>query len=797
MGCVRGKLAGFLLTMMLTILLSPMLEGGGDVTGGGPVLLRDIYMNAERVSEAMGMGGAVDPFLQKMVETVGADTSIDMVIQFPGRITGEDIAAVKRAGFRVIYRFSVVPALHVNGTGRALERLLRERDVFWCEYNERLQFFMDQSTTTINVTWVWDSVIERGARRDFRGIDGSGVTVVVLDSGIDAGHPDLDYGTKTIMNLKSDTGEDPWVEVENSDTSSGHGTHCAGTVAGNGDASGGARRGVAPGAHLIGLSVGEGLFITGAVGGLQWVYAHTRPGANPYNIRVVSNSWGAGGGEYSPKDVISIVSQRITYENNVVVVFAAGNSGGDGTDIQTSNYGNTPSNICVAAAERDGSGISDFSSKGQFGLEQTYPDVAAPGVRIWSTAARRTLISAMTKRGHATDFNPYYFPISGTSMATPHVAGAVALLFQACPSLKISDVMEEANETVREVWKEDPYAYVHEAELILEATARYMPPSGEGDPFADNYIPNNYSIGWDGKPFDLSQGFGLIQLDKAVGLALTLQELRTRDFNGDGVPDHPDATVMDALKQYLGIMEKRELEVEGSSGLYHNWKGEWSRFVNQSGKITSIETDQSHFVYIPEDAESLTVVLDYEAIRTSEPGVGTLAVVADVNGDGSPDWSQSLMNPSPHKENVINLASGSLSGHRGQVWVFNIEGRGFNFPILNLMQSTQYTEARVEYTVALIVETSSSDVNATFRDPHAIYGNWMPLEGGNSTVRLTRQVYNLNNVKPIKEEVEKPGPKAGFPWIWALVVLLVLLAVAYVYRKQQDRLKNLVKKFRK
>lgn len=793
---LQGKMAGILLAMMLTVLFSPTLEGGEGRAVSHQGLLEDIYMSAERVSEAMGIKGAVDPFLQKVIETVGVDTPIDMVIQFPGRISSEDISAVKRAGFRVIYRFNVAPALHVNGTGRALERLLRERDVFWCEYNERLTFYMDQSTATINATWAWDAIIKKGSTEDLGGIDGSGVTVVVLDSGIDAGHPDLDYGTKTIMNLKSDTGEDPWVEVENSDTSSGHGTHCAGTVAGNGDASGGARRGVAPGAHLIGLSVGEGLFITGAVGGLQWVYAHSRPGANPYNIRVVSNSWGAGGGEYSPRDVISIVSQRITYENNVVVVFAAGNSGGDGSDIQTSNYGNTPSNICVAAAERDGSGISDFSSKGQFGLEQTYPDVAAPGVRIWSTAARRTLISLMTKQGHALDFNPYYFPISGTSMATPHVAGAVALLFQACPSLRISNVMEEANATVREAWKEDPYAYVHEAELILEATARYMPPSGEGEPFAENYIPNNYSIGWNGKPFDISQGFGLIQVDKAVGLALTLNELRTRDFDGDGLPDHPDATVMDALEQYMGIMEKKVVEMKETEGLYHNWKGEWSRFVNQSGKVTSIETDQAHFVYIPETAESLTVVLDYEAIRTSEPGVGTLAVVADVNGDGNPDWSQSLMNPTPHKENVINLASGSLSQYRGRVWVFNIEGRGFNFPILNLMQSTQYTEARVEYTVALIME-SPADVNATFRDPHAAYGKWMPLEGGNATVYLTRQVYDLNRVHPIGGEVAKPSPGRGAPWLWALVIILAVVAALYMYTRRREQLKNLVKRIKK
>ena len=102
--------------------------------------------------------------------------------------------------------------------------------------------YAEGTTTVINATKVWNSDVLNAYGAHLGRIDGSGVTAVVLDSGIDAGHPDLDYKTKTIMNLKSDNGNPPWIEVENSDTSSGHGTHCAGTVAGNGDASGGARK---------------------------------------------------------------------------------------------------------------------------------------------------------------------------------------------------------------------------------------------------------------------------------------------------------------------------------------------------------------------------------------------------------------------------------------------------------------------------------------------------------------------------------------------------------------------------
>ncbi|NIP35593.1 MAG: S8 family serine peptidase, partial [Thermoplasmata archaeon] len=254
-------------------------------------------------------------------------------------------------------------------------------------------------------------------------------------------------GTKTIRNLKSDTGTGPWYEIENGDTSSGHGTHVAGTVAGNGDASAGSRAGVAPGANLIGLSVGEAVFVTGGLGGLEWTYEHSRPGNNPYNIRVCTNSWGGGGGQYDPQDAISQAINRLVYDNNVVTSFAAGNSGGDGETIQASNYGNTPAAICVAASTRDGIGITDFSSKGMWNWVDTWPDIAAPGEDIQSTAARRTIISVL-QRG--TDANPYYFAISGTSMATPHVAGAAAVLMQAAPSLRTSEERQDVGLVVED-----------------------------------------------------------------------------------------------------------------------------------------------------------------------------------------------------------------------------------------------------------------------------------------------------------------------------------------------------------
>ncbi|MGA1849048.1 MAG: S8 family serine peptidase, partial [Thermoplasmatota archaeon] len=332
----------------------------------------------------------LDPSVSEAFETIGENAVIEVVIQFYPPLSASDIQAAEDAGFDVFYRMTALPAVFARGDRNAVEEIARYPGTYWVEYNMEMEFLMEKTTTVINATEVWNSPIVDAVGKEYPAIDGQGITVVVLDSGIDAGHPDLDYGEKVIKNYKSDS-DFVWREVENGDTSSGHGTHCAGTVAGNGDASAGARAGVAPGAKMIGLSTGEAVSIINAGGAMEWVYEHSKPG-HTYEwddpIRVVSNSWGPGPGDYNPEDSISKISQKLTFENNVLVIFAASNSGGDGSNIQTNPYGNVPSNVAVAAFARDGSGVASFSSRGELGIYTTYPDVGAPGVTIWSTAAR-------------------------------------------------------------------------------------------------------------------------------------------------------------------------------------------------------------------------------------------------------------------------------------------------------------------------------------------------------------------------------------------------------------------------
>ncbi len=273
------------------------------------------------------------------------------------------------------------------------------------------------------------------------GLRGDGITVAVLDSGIDARHPDLQFGSKTIQNVKivgdlGLAGTTAYLENQiNTDTSSGHGTHVAGTVGGVGFASkDDARRpyyygGIAPHASLIGLGAGEGISILFALQGFDYALANQQR----YSIDIITNSWGSSNSVYDPNNPINKASYE-AYRRGMVVAFAAGN---DGPDENTLNpYAIVPWVINVGSGTKAGD-LSDFSSRGVAGDPYKHIDVVAPGSGICSTRAPGTAIGALgpvVDPAHPT-YTAYYHCISGTSMATPFVAGSAALLLQANPEL--------------------------------------------------------------------------------------------------------------------------------------------------------------------------------------------------------------------------------------------------------------------------------------------------------------------------------------------------------------------------
>lgn len=292
---------------------------------------------------------------------------------------------------------------------------------------------------------------------DTLGLTGNGVTVAVLDSGVDATHPDLQLGETTVENVKivGDLdllgGINVFVEkVPNSDTSSGHGTHVAGTVAGTGEASKDDSRrayaedGIAPEAGIVGLGAGEGISILYGLLGFDYAIANQ----DRLSIDVITNSWGGGdGANFDPNNPINVASYE-AYRNGMVVSFAASNSGPEENTLN--QYAIAPWVINVAAGTSEKL-LADFSSRGVADVQYKQPDITAPGQSITSTRAPNTAIGAM---GPVIDLNNpsyalYYHTISGTSMATPFIAGVAALMLEANPDLspdQIESIMMETAE---------------------------------------------------------------------------------------------------------------------------------------------------------------------------------------------------------------------------------------------------------------------------------------------------------------------------------------------------------------
>lgn len=349
--------------------------------------------------------------------------------------------------------------------------------------NDRLLYYMHQARVLGGVARV-QSDAAMTLRNGGMPVSGAGdFSVLVIDSGVDATHSDLQFGPKVIQNVQTPVaagtleGFTPNVSIENvpnTDQTVGHGTHCAGIIGGTGLRSGGVYTGVAPGAKIIGAGLGAGIFVINGLAAWEWGLANQYR----YNIRVVSNSYG-GGGAFNPDNPITIAS-KMAYDRNITVVFAAGN---DGPTKDTYNtYAKAPWVIGVAAGSKEGD-LADFSSRGVRREERlsnedpnddfNAPTITAPGTgRIYETNAGKFTAAVVSTRstlnltanGLTDDAElplsavPFYTQISGTSMATPYISGVAALLLDADPTLSPDEIRSILTSTAskmpgREEWE--------------------------------------------------------------------------------------------------------------------------------------------------------------------------------------------------------------------------------------------------------------------------------------------------------------------------------------------------------
>ena len=289
------------------------------------------------------------------------------------------------------------------------------------------------------------------------GLTGKGIGVAVIDSGITAWHDDL-YLTgpespradPRIVHFKDFTTEvspNIWASDQASD-GYGHGTHVAGTIAGNGFDSDGARTGVAPEANLVGLKVldaeGHG-YLSDVIAAIDYAIAVK----DLYNIRVINLSVASGVFESYDTDPLTLAARRAV-DAGIVVVAAAGNLGetadGEAQYGGITSPGNAPWVLTVGAASHEGTSprsddtLGRFSSRGPTWIDfAAKPDLVAPGVGTESLSnPNSTLYSTYADYlldGTAiTSYIPY-LSLTGTSMAAPVVTGTVALMLEANPNL--------------------------------------------------------------------------------------------------------------------------------------------------------------------------------------------------------------------------------------------------------------------------------------------------------------------------------------------------------------------------
>ena len=469
LGTSARRLTRMLAGVAVAVSVSLALGAGGAATA------------VERGAEASA--AAVDPQLVRELGRAPAGR-VPAVVTVRHRA---DLQKLRQLGVRGVTLRALPMILTQSLTARQLAALKRAPFVVSVWANSKHRLTMEDSTWITRARYAWEKNNSNGG---LPGLDttGRGIHIAVIDTGVDAAHDDMEnvveYCDATPVTAVDPTRTGihctPWIAATGnqpylSGTSprvdcaavtcddNGHGTHVSGTIAGTGSASGGRAHphstiGVAPDAklHVYSANLGTSLFnfqILAAYDDL--IYKRSR---GIYPTVAVSNSWGGGTG-YSPASPQSIAFKE-AYSVGILSVFAAGNSGPEHNT--SSAQCNNPFVVCVAATTKPDQ-VAMFSSRGRpsepydtnrdgvvnssdvppdnhdvklgraFDVGVYRPRVAAPGVNVNAASANATSCRETGAVGtpESALSRGCYVPLNGTSMATPHVSGVVALIAEA------------------------------------------------------------------------------------------------------------------------------------------------------------------------------------------------------------------------------------------------------------------------------------------------------------------------------------------------------------------------------
>jgi len=409
-----------------------------SATWGGSLALTCVLLASATLSFAAT--SKVSPDLQSQ----RASDRVNVIVQFRQPPTAVHHQKVMRLGGSLQRDLSLVKAASYSLPAQALATLAADPDVAYISPDRPVSVTsttqtLDYYEPTINATWVW-----------LVGLNGSGVGVAVIDSGISS-MPDLQSGQHIVYSQSFVGG--------NTNDQYGHGTHVAGILAGNGSASRGSSflytvQGVAQSVNIVNLRVldqnGQGND-SSVISAIQTAIQLK----NTYNIRIINLSLGRPVYEsYTQDPLCQAVEQA--WQAGIVVVVAAGNDGRDNS-ANTYGYGtigapgNDPYVITVGAMNTLGQSArtndvpASYSSKGPTLFDHIVkPDIVAPGNQIISLyQSPFTLnqqypaneVNASLLQSGGVGKSNTYFILSGTSMATPMVSGTVALMLQVFPNL--------------------------------------------------------------------------------------------------------------------------------------------------------------------------------------------------------------------------------------------------------------------------------------------------------------------------------------------------------------------------